>query len=57
MGLSKMIKAYFLGALSLIGSILMWGAVVILAIILLVFHMSKKKIPLFLGFRVLILGC
>ena len=35
MGLSKMIKAYFLGALSLIGSILMWGAVVILAIILL----------------------
>jgi hypothetical protein len=34
-GMSKMIKAYLMGAVSLIGSILMWGAVIILAIILL----------------------
>ena len=34
-GLSKMIKAYLMGALSIIGSFLMWGAVIVLAVILL----------------------
>ena len=35
MGLSKMIKAYFLGALTVLGNFLMWGAVIVLAVILL----------------------
>jgi len=34
-GLAKMIKSYLMGALSIIGSVLMWGAIIILAIILL----------------------
>ena len=34
-GLAKMIKSYLMGALSIIGSVLVWGVIIVLAIILL----------------------
>ena len=50
-GLSKMIKIYFMGAVAVIGKILLWGAVVFLAIALLkpiiirLWESFKKNIP------------